>query len=357
MSHTLHGRRIVSLEVPEAWFADPEDGDRHRRFYSSLLAALAEMKVLVDPIWMPRGAESAPRRDGRGRLIISFHSHGAAADNILRCKESYIPPYYGMDTMGYACFSHLSHHFEDYSPAIERQDAVRATRFRQELARELRQGNLSKYTQPSYTETEQAGYVFVPLQLRKDSVVKGAWLDSHEALRTTIAAASAQGLKTIVKRHPRCRDSKTSQLLNEVIRNSDVTASEASVHALIVNAALVVGANSGVLFEALIQGKPVVTHAASDFGPATQQVRSHDELAHAIAIPNPPNDAWRDRFLFWYLTEYCVRADDVPAIRRKIAQALATCAFREGIKDVSPPRYARRLYAYSVLNRIKRRFF
>lgn len=357
MPNTLHDRKIVSLEIPEAWFADPEDGDRHRRLYGSLLAALAELKVLIDPVWIPRGAERAPRQDDRGRLIISFHSHGAAANNLLRCKESYIPPYYGMDPMGYACFSHLSRHFEDYRPVIERQDATRAARFRQDLARELRQGNLSKYTQPGYAEISEAGYVFVPLQLRKDSVAEGAWLDSREALRTTINAASARGLRTIIKRHPRCKDARTSRLLDEMAPDPNVMVTEASVHALIYNASLVVGANSGVLFEALVQGKPVVTHAASDFGPATQQARSHEALARAIAAPVPPNDVWRDRFLFWYMTEYCVRADDVPAIRRKIAQALGTGVFRSRGENVSPPRYVRRLYAQSVMDRIKRKFF
>ena len=101
-------RRRVILEIPEAWFANPSDGDRHRLFYTSLLAALAELGLLIDPIWLPRGAERAPRPTNPSDLIISFHSYGEASGNLLRCKETYIPPFYSLDPMGYSCFSQLA---------------------------------------------------------------------------------------------------------------------------------------------------------------------------------------------------------------------------------------------------------
>ncbi|QBX35066.1 hypothetical protein E4191_10385 [Paracoccus liaowanqingii] len=353
------GRRRVILEVPEAWFANPSDGDRHRMFYTSTLAALAELGLLIDPVWLPRGAERAPRPGAdRSDLIISFHSYGDAAGNLLRCKESYIPPFYSLDPMGYACFSQLATQPELFQAAIAAKDQGAATRFRETLSQDLRRHNRSKYPQPDPVDApEEAGYVFVPLQVLNDSVAKGAFLDPGEALLTVIRAASACGLRTVIKRHPRCTSARMASLLEDLSRRPQVAVSTRSIHRLIEGAALVVGANSGVLFEALVQGKPVVSYAASDFAPVTQQVRNHADLARAIAAPAPPDAGWRDRFLFWYLTDYCLRADDVPAIRRRIAAALDWTDAGHDATDLRRPGYQRGLYLYSLIDRIKRRLF
>lgn len=351
-------RRRVILEVPEAWFVNPSDGDRHRLFYTSLLAALAELGMLIDPVWLPRGAERAPRPSDPSDLIISFHSYGEAAGNMLRCKESYIPPFYSLDPMGYACFSQLATRPELYRDTIAAKDQGAATRFRENLARDLRRQNRSKYPQPDPTDdATEAGQVFVPLQMLNDSVAKGAWLDQSEALRTVIGAASARGLHTVIKRHPRCTSTGVARLLSELSRQRGITVSTRSIHSLIEGAALVVGANSGVLFEALIQGKPVISYAASDFATITQQVQSHADLAGAIAAPAPLDPGWRDRFLLWYLTDYCVRANDVPAIRRHIRAALERTYLPGSTSEMWRPSYQRGLYLFSLIDRIKRRLF
>lgn len=360
-------RHVVTLEVPEAWFANPVDGVRHQTFYASILAALAEMAVLIDPVWLPRGAERAPRPAQPGDFTLSFHSHGPKTDHVLRCKESYIPPFYTMDTMGYSCFSQLASQPELFSAAIVEQDDVRATDFVQNLAQQLRDRNLSKYPQPECTHDLAAddgsvGYIFVPLQIGSDSVAEGGWIDPHDALETVITAANARGMRTVIKRHPLCRDAHVAQRLETLSAWHGVTISETSIHHLIAGASLVVGANSGVLFEALIQGKPVISHAASDFGPATQQVQSHEALARAIAEPAVPDAVTRNRFLFWYLTQYCVRADDVPAIRTRLIEALTVALAPSGHQSRTaarrpPPTYLWGLYGWSLFDRIKRRLF
>lgn len=354
MADAIRSRRIVALEVPEAWFRDPEDGQRHRLFYSSLLAALADLDVLLNPVWLPRGAERAPRPDGGEGVTISFHSHGKIG-NILRCKETYISPYYTMDRMGYACFSELACHPERYSDAIERQNIDRASTFVRALAQELRQENRSKYLQPDRQDHLEPGYLFIPLQVENDSVAKGLWLDKFKAIHCILEAAAAQELRVVLKRHPRCKSKAIFDLLSEISQRPNVSVSNASIHTLIENARLVAGANSGVLFEALIQGKPVISYAASDFGQATRQVRTYEELACAIKSPEGPDPAFRDRFLFWYLTEYCVRTDDIAAIKQKIRVLLDNGARdRKGGYDRA---YRYRLYAYSLADRLRKKLF
>lgn len=354
VADTTKTRRIVTLEVPEAWFRDPEDGQRHRLFYSSLLAALADLGVLLDPVWLPRGAERAPRPHGAGNVTISFHSHGQTG-NILRCKEAYVSPYYTMDRMGYACFSELARHPERFADEIDRQDTGRAGAFVRTLAQELRKDNRSKYRQPEQDAHKEPGYLFIPLQVKNDSVAKGSWLDNFKAVRCIVEAAAAQGSRVIIKRHPRCRSTAISELLAELGQRPNVSLSDASIHTLIADARLVVGANSGVLFEALIQGKPVISYAASDFRPATQQVRTYNELTRAIAAPTVPDSGFRNRFLFWYLTEYCVRTDDIATIKRKIRVLLDSGAGNRNERAGRAYRY--RLYAYSLADRLRKRLF
>lgn len=349
--------RVVALEIPEAWFRDPGNGTQHQMFYASLLSALAELGVLVRPVWMPRGADRAPRSAGHDDLLISFHSYGAAGDNILRCKESYLPPYYTMDPQGYACFSQLARDPRLHAEAIEAQDPQDARAFVQKLSEELRRTNRSKYPQSAVPVEIKPGYMFVPLQVVHDSVARGAWLQVEEALGAIVAAAASRGLRTVIKRHPRCTSTKITRLLQALPQDGTVELSSASVHALVANAELVVGANSGVLFEALLQGKTVISYGEAEFGQITQQVRTTEALSQAIRSPRVPEIVMRDKFLHWYLTSYCVRADDVPAIRRKIRAALEAGIVTGKTRGAAAASSPWMLYAYSLFDRAKRRLF
>ncbi|MGZ3214956.1 capsular polysaccharide export protein, LipB/KpsS family [Paracoccus sp. T5] len=347
--------RVVALEIPEAWFRDPGNGGQHQMFYASLLSALAELGVLVRPLWMPRGADRAPRSAGDSDLLISFHSYGAAEGDVLRCKESYLPPYYTMDPQGYACFSQLARDPGVHAKAVEAQDPHEARAFVQNLSEELRRTNLSKYPQSAEPVQIRPGYLFVPLQVVQDSVARGAWLGVEEALKVIVAAAADRGLRTVVKRHPRCSSARIARLLRSLPQDGTVELSQASVQALVAGAELVVGANSGVLFEALLQGKPVISYAEAEFGQITHQVRTADALAQAIRVPRVPDAGARDKFLHWYLTRYCVRADDVPAIRRRIRAALDAGLEAGAGRAAALPSW--KLYAYSLFDRTKRRLF
>ncbi|WP_147115107.1 hypothetical protein [Tateyamaria sp. syn59] len=356
LSPAIRDPRTVTLEVPEAWFRNAQDGNQHQAFYSTLLAALAEMNVLIEPVWLPRGAERAPRNVSSDRMLISFHSHGEAG-NLLRCKESYIPPFYTMDRMGYSCFSELALFPDRFYDEISRQDEDESKAFLADLGRELRRSNLSKYSQPPRCGDRIAdAYVFVPLQMTNDSVTHGTWLEIRAALDCIVAAASARGLKTVIKRHPRCKDRGISRALDLLDQNPNVIISEKSIYDLIPNAEVVVGANSGVLFESLMQDRPVISFASSDFGIAVQQVNSYEELSAAIAHPDPPSPAWRQKFLFWYLCQYCVRSDSVFQVRHKIQSFRRSEKLRRRRYGIHRFKSAH-LFVYSIVDRIKKRLF
>lgn len=350
-------RRVVMLEVPEAWFDDPGDGHLHQRLYASILSALAELDVVIHPVWLPRGADLAPR-DTRGYdLVLSYHSHGTADSRLLRCKESYIPPYYTMDDMGYACFSRLSRHPDAFSGEIARQDPAVAGAYVRQLAERLRRENCSKYSQPLIEEHVLQGYVFVPLQVQSDPVSQKVPLQMSRALEAIVSAASARGLRTIIKRHPRCKSATMTKLLQQLERNPDVDISTASVHALIANAECVVGANSGVLFEALIQGKPVISYGASEFARITQAVTSYEDLFDAVSAPQPVDHERRDKFIYWYLEKHCIKAGDVLGIKTKIENALRYSGSRIADNKIGNSFHNLQLRFHSLKSKIKRRIF
>lgn len=350
-------QRVVMLEVPEAWFDDPSDGNLHQRLYASILSALAELDVVIRPVWLPRGADLAPR-DTRGYdLVLSYHSYGTADSRLLRCKESYIPPYYTMDDMGYACFSRLSCHPDEFSSEIARQDPAVAATYVRQLAERLRRENCSKYSQPPFGENTLQGYVFVPLQVQSDPVSQKVPLQISRALEAIVSAASARGLRTIIKRHPRCKSATMTKLLQQLEKKPDVDISTASVHALMANAECVVGANSGVLFEALIQGKPVISYGASEFARITQAVTSYEDLFDAVSAPQPIDSEHREKFIYWYLEKHCIKAGDVLGIKTKIEKSLKHSSSRNAYNQTGNTIYKLQLQFHSLKSKIKRRIF
>lgn len=351
------GHRVVLLEVPEAWFDDPGDGNLHQRLYASILSALAELDVMIHPVWLPRGADIAPR-DTRGYdLVLSYHSYGKADSRLLRCKESYIPSYYTMDDMGYACFSRLSCHPHEFSSEITRQDPAVASAYVRQLSERLRRENCSKYSQPPLEEHTLQGYIFVPLQVQSDPVSQKVLLKTSQAIEVIVSAASARGLRTIIKRHPRCKSASISKLLQELENNPSVDISTTSIHALIAKAECVVGANSGVLFEALIQGKPVISYGASEFARITQRVTSYEGLFDAVSAPQPVDREYREKFIYWYLEKHCIKAGDVLGIKAKIENALLSSRSSNAKNKTSNPLYKIQLKIHSLRSKIKRRIF
>lgn len=323
----------VVLEVPAEWFDNPLDCERHQRLYASILVALADLNVTVRPIHLPYAADGAERLQARGQLVVSFHSHGPEG-NVLRLKEAYWPPFYTVDTKGYSGFSSLAEGAEDLAAAVRAIPRDTARQFVAELREAAIKSNTSKYAQPGGNAGALPnGYYFLPLQTVEDPVAQLAWLHQIEVAARVARIAADQGRSVVVKRHPLCRSDAVAADLADLARAMpNVVLSEASIHPLIRNADVVVGCNSGVLFEALIHGRPVVSYGASDFVVATRPVHRLDELEQALSQARGQDMDFAARFVTWFLKVHCVHAADVKAIRGRIAEALDRL-------DIDPHRY------------------
>lgn len=313
----------VILEVPGAWFENSIDGPRHQRLYASILMALSDLAVTVRPVPLRFGADDAPRLSMPNQLIISYHSKGSTG-NILRIKESYIPPFYIIDNIGYSGFSELANYPERFAAAIESVPLAAARTFVQDIAKSLSASNESKYIQAESTTLPLTEYfVFQPLQTVDDPVAELALLDQLDVLAEVAAATEALGWSVVVKRHPFCNVESVSRRLRDLrAAFPNLIETNASIHAFIGHAQAVIGANSGVLFEALIQGAHVITFGKSDFAHVTTSITALSEIPGALLGRGRVDRAHQTRFLSWYLQYYCVRAADVAAIRSRISIAL-----------------------------------
>lgn len=314
----------IILELPVQWFKSSLDGERHQRFYLSIWQALSDLGVTVRPIVSVFGADEAPRLSRQGQLVISFHSRGPAGD-VLRLKEGYVPPYYTADRMGYSGFSELARYPERFAAQLAAVEPKDALSFVKELKERMVAANLSKYSQSApRSACLPATYIFMPLQTADDPVAALCAIPQLAALESILEATERLGWGVVVKRHPLCRSKTVERQLDHLAqRYPHLLRSDASVHQLIAGAEAVVGANSGVLFEALVHGAHVVSFARSDFQTAVTQISRRSEIAGAILGRGRIRRLDQCCFLFWYLTHYCLHADDVEAIRNRIATALA----------------------------------
>jgi len=292
--------------------------------YMTLLAALSQLEATVKLRWLPFGADAAPRVVGSNQLMISFHSHGSGG-NILRIKESYIPPYYTIDPLGYSGFAELALAPEKFFQEINEFDLTEANAILSELHEQIRQSNLSKYPQPQNRRGWlPEDYVFVPLQTVDDPIARFRSFDQLEAVWEAADFGASRGMAVVVKRHPLCRADHVAVELEKLKKEfPNLLISDTSVHRLIEGARYVLGCNSGVLFEALIHGKNVISFGASDFSLATICLDQRGQISDALSRERAIDPEFRDRFLGWYLSRYCVHAADTAAIRQRIERALA----------------------------------
>lgn len=314
----------VILELPSAWMDNVLDGERHTAFYMAILRALAELGVTVMPMPLPLGADEAPRLSRHDQLVLSYHSIGPAG-HVLRIKESYLPPYYTLDPLGYSGFSELGLFPERFRSDIARVNARKAGAFVEDLRSRVIAENFSKYPQDAASAFDPGGdHIFFPLQTVDDPVARLCAFDQLAALEEVAKVAGENGWRVVVKRHPFCVSVKVKTALERIVAdNAHVTLTTASIHRIIPGARAVIGANSGVLFEALIHGAHVVTFGGSDFRMATTPVNSLAGIGPALSGEGRIAREDQVRFIAWFLKSHCVRADDLPAIRSRIALALS----------------------------------
>lgn len=312
----------VNLEVPEEWFGSSLDGERHRRMFTSLSAALAKMPVTIEMSIVPWGSYRAPRIAPENGVTFSFHSIGDV-DNVWRLKETSIIDFYAFDRHGYSGWSSLARFPERYKAQVDSYDTEKAKGFVASLRDKLRNANTSKYTQSTEFFNPGRPYVYFPMQLLEDPVAEFNRVHPLAALEKAAEIAQKTGVLLVVKRHPLCRNEAVRMALDKVITgNSNVQVSSASVHNHLNGCQSVLVGNSGVGLEALLYDKPLFTFAASEYELASTPLLTVEDIEFAFQGNSKKTSEDRARFLAYYLNVWCFSPADAQSVNRFVTQSL-----------------------------------
>jgi hypothetical protein len=139
-----------------------------------------------------------------------------------------------------------------------------------------------------------------------------------------VLAEASRGARVWVKLHPQQRPHRAALVRGILARWPHLHETGASVHDLVAASAVVVTQNSATGFEALLQRRPVITCAPSDYHHATRVAKTPQGLRAALAEvaagAPPPVDP--QRYVHWYLTRQCLEpqaADFATRLRRRLA--------------------------------------
>ncbi|MCP8894488.1 hypothetical protein KYK29_06050 [Shinella daejeonensis] len=330
-SQAISTKRLpVSLEVPEAWFRNPLDGDRHRQMFTVLSVALAKLPTDVKLSIVTWGSYRAPRSAPKGGATFSFHSIGNV-ENVWRIKETSIAGFYSFDASGYSGWSSLSRSPETHRNRIASKNIIAAEKFVSSLKENLRRGNLSKYRQSDEPFRSDKPYVYFPLQLLDDPVSEFNRIQPLVVLDKAAELADQSDVALVVKRHPLCRNELVTRALAEVVnRYRNVQVSSASVHLHLESCQAVLIGNSGVGLEALLYGKPIFSFASSEYESVTTWLHDVEDIEKAFTDQSSISDEQRKKFLAYYLDECCFSIYDQQSVDRRVNEALSNLTASEG---------------------------
>lgn len=323
----LHDLEVV-LENPRGWM-NGAGGSRHTR---SLIMNIQMCLMQIGVPFVQRIVTSKNTFDKRetkpNQLCFSYHSADTELNDnprVIRIKESYLPPYYTFNTTGFSGWGNLANDKSMFEES-QRMPGPEAFEFVHNLRNETSRG-LSKYAQPeSVGAPIEGNYVFHPMQISDDTVMKLARIQAYDLLDHLIQTANETKINLVIKRHPRCKDDSTRDLLERAVslRSPYVHLSNASINDLISHSQSVVVVNSGTGMEALIRGKPVYCVGHSDYHYIAHQVEQENQLKAAFEKPISRMDPLTEAtFIQYYFQQYCVSACNPRAIQQRVVGAIA----------------------------------
>ena len=226
-------------------------------------------------------------------------SYGA---NVLHAHPSYIWGFWYLDEIGYHWNSSIR--LCQFQP--EKIDAEKAAYFFNGMTSWMLKTNLSLLQQNPREEqplAEAAAVVYC--QEVENGQDRCHFLSTEDMLRTT--AETHPDRIVYVKVHPNQSKPMRQQIIAICQDYPNLQMTNASVHDLNGASDVIVTHNSAAGFEALMQRKPVITCARSDFWHATLTPRNIADLREALRHGAQAMGGFDyEKFLYWFLGRKCL---------------------------------------------------
>jgi hypothetical protein len=294
---------------------------RYRQFEAALTECLAglghEVSALPLDVVAPEASDVAFR-------ILAHKTRRQVPQGDLFYKEMYIPGLFTIDHLGWG----PDHSGLQAPPDLSEIDPAKAERFCRKLRREFLATGRSKHRQPPLHMIDSAlfPYLLAPLQMpTDDAVTLHSPLSVVDYVNVLSDWAERARVRVVFKLHP---GRETPEIAKTVGRRTAtgryVAMVDENIHSLIAGATGVVVLTSGVGFEALIHGKPVVTLGRCDYRWATF-CSGPDCLDAAFAYVREYSPAQRqaaDKFIYFYYHRHAYLAKGA-AMRHSTARLLA----------------------------------
>ncbi len=261
--------------------------------------------------------------DAEARYDIFAHKGRRDAEGDLFYKQMHLKDLFTIDRSGWG----VDHSGMQESPAYQRVDPERAAAFCGGLTKFFLETGNSKHPQPERLRRTSLpdDYVFVPLQKPKDYVlVHHSPIAVNDFVRLMASWASLRRQDVVFKLHPDRKSPDTVELTRSCAeRFSHVHLVMGNVHDLVRWSKGVFAINSGVGFESLIHGKPVVNLGDCDYKWATFRACSEtldDALRYVSGYgEDQRRAAWQ--FVYYYCLEHGYLIDEarLETSRRRLA--------------------------------------
>lgn len=248
-------------------------------------------------------------------LMFMHHAEKQYYPNVVDFKLAYFPNLWYFNNKGYAGFSDIVKR-----DLLIDHDETKLNLFYENEVKTWIRG--TKYLMhQTHQPTLPPKYLFIPLQVEKDTVMKLANISSNEMCERVIAAANVLNIPVIIKIHPvsssNCKNRRLAQSLVKQYKN--VIISSADIRPLISNTTGVFCINSGVGFEAMCNLKPVFTFGVSDY---TQGTFYNCTAAEIVEHLNKPLNIRRLKTVIFNWSQHVINLNYKEKEEHKILQVI-----------------------------------
>ncbi|MGR3344621.1 MAG: capsular polysaccharide export protein, LipB/KpsS family [Paracoccaceae bacterium] len=231
--------------------------------------------------------------------------------NLLHAMPSYVWGFWYLDEVGVYWNSSLR--FSRF--CADQIDADKATYFFNGVSGHMLRENISKSPQEArFSGPMRPAAAVIFCQDLEQLENRCHFLSTEDMIRT--AAETGRDELVYVKLHPKQCKLMRRQIMAVCNDYPNVKISDASVHDLSQAARVVITQNSAAAFEALMQKKPVITCARSDFWHATLTARRVGDLREALLYgPEVMANFAYEKYFYWFLSRNCLepQQDDFAA--------------------------------------------